>query len=226
MRRQSGILGASRTPPRKPFVSYNLGHAYMNLPDIRDLDAAEAAYQRSLDLLDPSDARVRCGCIHQIGVVHHERFRDSAGAGRTFGNLLRHWHAARTDYLDALKLCPASAVTDRGPIHNQLGNLYAEVGQTESAREHLRGMPCRFSNRSATFTPRGRRGRTWPSCMRRPQSGRKLRTGQRNTLLRAQAYAKAALRDFQHYQGRCAADEAKAQGLLDYITQQLAKLPQ
>ncbi len=29
---------------------YNLGHAYMDLPAIRDLDAAEAAYQRSLEL--------------------------------------------------------------------------------------------------------------------------------------------------------------------------------
>jgi hypothetical protein len=41
----------------------------------------------------------------------------------------------------------------------------------------------------------------------------------RNDLLkRALAYARAALRDFQHYQGRAAAEEAKAQQLIDDIT--------
>jgi hypothetical protein len=48
---------------------------------------------------------------------------------------------------------------------------------------------------------------------------------QRDLLPRAQAYAQAALRDFQHYQGRAAADEAKARQLLDHIAQTLTKLP-
>lgn len=47
----------------------------------------------------------------------------------------------------------------------------------------------------------------------------------RASLLRARAYAEAALRDFQHYQGRAAELEAKTQGILDRITQSLAKLP-
>ena len=49
---------------------------------------------------------------------------------------------------------------------------------------------------------------------------------QRASLLRARAYAEAALRDYQHYQGRAAEKEARAQGLLDQINQDLAKLPQ
>lgn len=40
------------------------------------------------------------------------------------------------------------------------------------------------------------------------------------------AYAEAALRDFQRYQGRAAKDEADAQGLLDRINQAVANLPQ
>ncbi len=48
---------------------------------------------------------------------------------------------------------------------------------------------------------------------------------QRDLLHRAQAYAQAALRDFQHYQGRAAADEAKAEELLADIAQALTKLP-
>ena len=37
-------------------AEYNLGNAYLRLPAIRGLDAAEAAYQRSLDLRNPNDA--------------------------------------------------------------------------------------------------------------------------------------------------------------------------
>jgi hypothetical protein len=39
--------------------------------------------------------------------------------------------------------------------------------------------------------------------------------------LRTRAYAGAALRDYKHFQGRAAADEAKAQGLLDRIEKAL-----
>jgi hypothetical protein len=44
---------------------------------------------------------------------------------------------------------------------------------------------------------------------------------QRDLLHRAQAYAQAALRDFQHYQGRAAKDEARAQQLLARIAEVL-----
>ena len=49
---------------------------------------------------------------------------------------------------------------------------------------------------------------------------------QRNSLLRAQAYVVAALRDYKHYQGRATKEESKAQALLDLINQNLSKLPQ
>ena len=58
-------------------------------------------------------------------------------------------------------------------------------------------------------------------------SEREKRASQQHANLhRARAYAEAALRDFQHYQGRAADEEAKTQGLLDHISQGLAKLPQ
>ena len=50
-------------------------------------------------------------------------------------------------------------------------------------------------------------------------------TRQRDLLHRAQAYAQTALSDFNHYQGRAAADEAKATQLLAAIAQALTKLP-
>ncbi len=36
-------------------IHLNLGHAYMGIPTIRNLDTAEAAYRHSLELRDPGD---------------------------------------------------------------------------------------------------------------------------------------------------------------------------
>ncbi len=55
---------------------YNLGHAYLTIPAIGDLDAAECAYRRSLDLL-PNDTLERSKCIKQIAVVYYERLREA-----------------------------------------------------------------------------------------------------------------------------------------------------
>ena len=46
-------------------------------------------------------------------------------------------------------------------------------------------------------------------------------SGRETLLRRAQSYAAAALRDFQHYEGRAATDEAECQQLIDRIQQQL-----
>ena len=45
----------------------------------------------------------------------------------------------------------------------------------------------------------------------------------RDLLRRAAAYAQASLRDFQHYQGRAADLEARAQQLIDDIAQALGR---
>ena len=67
----------SATRQAEAIVEYNLGNAYKNLPAIRDLDAAEAAYRRSLNLCNPNDDLGRSKCINQIGMVHHGRFLDA-----------------------------------------------------------------------------------------------------------------------------------------------------
>jgi hypothetical protein len=84
---------------------FNLGHAYMMVPAIRNLDAAEAAYQRSLALRDPN-AVGRSGCLLAIGMVHHERFNESRQRGAPEETMLKHAQAAKGYYLQALALCP------------------------------------------------------------------------------------------------------------------------
>ena len=115
---------------------FNLGHAYKDLPAIRDLDAAEAAYTRSLDGWAESDLLNRSATIKQIGMVHHERFNEARQQGATEAVQLAHAQAVEIQYQQALALCPPTAIADLAPLHNQLGQLYTEVGQFESARQH------------------------------------------------------------------------------------------
>jgi tetratricopeptide (TPR) repeat protein len=203
---------------------YNLGSAYRKVPAIRDLDAAEAAYQRSLALVDPNDALGRSRCIKQIGLVHHERLTESRQRGEPAETVLKHAQAAEQHYRQALALCPSTALADLGLKHQALGALYADVGQTESAREHYEKSVQIFEQTGDRYGAGQTRFNM--ALMYAQASGRETAPArQRDLLQRAGAYARAALRDFQHYQGRAAAYEARAQGLLKRIDEDLAKLP-
>ncbi|MEI7868690.1 MAG: tetratricopeptide repeat protein [Candidatus Methylumidiphilus sp.] len=200
---------------------FNLGHAYKDIPAIRDLDKAEAAYQRSLDLWQANDAQNRAKTIQQIGMVQHNRFREARERNEPEAILLKHLQAAEAHYLQALKLCPANAITQLGPLHNQLGNLYREVGQTEQAREHYeKGVQLaeQTGDRYRAGTTRYNMALMyWQSANQQDNPAQR-----RDLLHRAKAYAEAALRDFQTYQGRAANEEAKAQQLITAIGQALA----
>ena len=202
----------------------DLGHSYLILPAIRDLNAAEAAYQRSLDLRDPNDALGRSTCLHQIGMVHYQRFLEARKRKGPAETLLQHAQAAEKHYLDGLRLCPKDALTDLAPMHGQLGSLYAEVGQLDSAREHYE-QAAQYFEKAGNHLHAGHVRFNMAVMYVRAAENEDHPPQQRASLLRARAYAEAALRDFQHYQGRAAKEEAKTQGLLDDITQALAKLP-
>ena len=103
---------------------------------VRDPNAAEAAYQRAMDLYPPNDDLSRSACIKQIGRVHHERLIDARQQNEPEESLLRHAQAAEQCYLQGLQLCPKDAWTALAPMHGQLATLYHEVGQFHSAREH------------------------------------------------------------------------------------------
>lgn len=204
---------------------YNLGHAYLELPGIRDLAAAETAYKRSLALRDPNDALGLARCIHAIGMVHYSRLKEAREQEEPAEALLRHAQAAEKRLREALDLFPASAVTHLGPVHNSLGNLYSTVGQTERAREHYERAVQIFGQIGDHYHAGCTRHNI--AVMYMTVADRtETPTRQREILLRAQAYAEAALRDYQSFEGRVAADEADTQKLLDAIEQALAKLPE
>jgi tetratricopeptide (TPR) repeat protein len=197
---------------------FNLGHAYKDLHAIRDLDAAEAAYRRSLELTPPSDKN---SCLFQIGMVHHERFNEALGRGEPDETALRHAQAAEQHYLQALSLCPPSAVADLGPIHNQLGQIYRQVGQTEPAREHYERAAQYFEQSSNRYHAGGVRYNL--ALMYRDAAGRESAPARRDLLRRAAAYAAASLRDYKSYQGRAADREAKARRLIEIIARELGE---
>jgi len=200
---------------------YNLGHAYKNLPTIRDLDAAEAAYERSLILRNTNDTLGRSRCIKQIGMVHHERFRDASNREQS-AEAVVHAQRAEKYYLEGLRLCPTDALTDLAPVHSQLGNLYREVGHLQKAREHYE-LDAQYEEKAGNHFGAGKTRFNMAIMYVQASGTEDQPSQQRANLLRARAYAEAALRDFKHYQGRAAKYEVEVHDLLDLINNVLAE---
>jgi tetratricopeptide (TPR) repeat protein len=128
--------------------AFNLGNAYTDLPDLRDLDQAERWYQRDLELEDERDHLGRARCLGQLGYVAWERFDEAREAEksvlRRFIRLFRgsrkeplqHLNQALERYLEALEMFPKNAVADLAVAHNQLGGIYYAAGQMDRALYH------------------------------------------------------------------------------------------
>jgi hypothetical protein len=204
-------------------TQWNLGNAYRSLQKIRDLDAAELAYLRSIDLLGSNDALGRARCIKQIGRVYYERFAEAMNRHESREVLLGHFNAAQKHFLEALNLCPTESVSDRAAIHNNLGILYSIVGSFKNAREHYEieaQLEERSGNHHAAGVNRFNMALMYQSLAQDEQQIRQ----QHDYWERARAYAEAALRDFEFYRGRAARDELDAQELLSEINHALSKL--
>lgn len=109
-------------------------------------------------------------------------------------------------------------------FHNQLGILYKNVGQTEQARKHYE-KDVQICEQTGDRYGAGQTRFNMANMYLRAAGLEATVARQRDLLHRPQAYAQAALRDFQHYEGRAADLEAKARQLLARIAQALRKLP-
>jgi tetratricopeptide (TPR) repeat protein len=200
---------------------FNLGDAYIIVPAIRDLDEAEAAYRRSLDLRDAADDLGRSMCLTEIGNVHFKRFVAARERNEPIATLIGQAEAAQEHYLEGLRLCPKDALAVLARTHNCLGALYGNVRQLDSAREHferaIQYMEKAGSQRGAghmRFNIALLYFQTAQDADQSPQ--------QRANLLRAEAYAVAALRDYQGLKGPSTEAEGNCEGLLKAINQALA----
>jgi tetratricopeptide (TPR) repeat protein len=189
--------------------AYNLGRAYMELPALRDLDAAERWYRRDLELEDPHDRMGRAQCLIALGHVNQERFKEVRTADQSINvpndQLTAHLNAALDYYRQALDLLPTDAVDDLMVAHGQMGNVYSITGDLDRALAHY-GECIRYAEAGNNFYDAGGYRRNVA-----------LALAQRGRLDEARLYAQAALRNFQHYQGRAAQDEQDTQQLLAQI---------
>ncbi len=124
--------------PGAAVTAFNLGHAYKDIPALRDLDQAERWYRRGLELLDERDRLGRGTGTITLGNVARERFIEARAARRPEGELLRHLNDAVGYYHQALDLLPPNAVDVLAATHNALGAIYAEAGDLDRALPHYR----------------------------------------------------------------------------------------
>ncbi len=118
--------------------AFTLGHAYMDLAQLRDLNEAERWYDRSLQLWPKGDGLGRARSFGQLGTLALERFNEARAAGHAEADLLKHLNAALASYRQSLELLPEDAVDDLAVTHNQLGAVYQNSGDMDRALPHFR----------------------------------------------------------------------------------------
>lgn len=149
--------------------AFNLGHAYKNLPEIRDLALAEKWYRRSLDLNTKEDHLSVAGSLAQLGAVSHLRFRDARTTKRPTEERVGHLSNAERYYKQALEMFPPNAIPELATTYSQLGIIYGDAGQLNEGLRHYResvryceAMQDRFAagraryNAAVTLTETGR----------------------------------------------------------------------
>jgi len=183
----------------------NLGHAYLLIPALRDLEQAERWYRRSLELSDERDRLGRGGGLTQLGLVALERFREAREAGRPEPELLRHLNDAAEFYHQALGLIPSSAVGDLAVVHHQLGIIYRSAGDLDQALPHYRES-IRYEERQ---------GNLYGAAQTRFNVARALVGAGR--FADALLYAQAARRNYETYDDRAAEEIQRTQRLIEEI---------
>jgi tetratricopeptide (TPR) repeat protein len=206
--------------------AFNLGRAYRNIADLRNLDEAERWYRQSLDLFAPDDRLGRGRCVGQLGLVAYERFLDAQTAKRPFRRFLDALTGKRRPeelagylaeaarlYQQALDMMPATAVTERGTIHGQLGVIHRNAGDIDRALHHYQQAIRYFEQAGDIFGAGQTRYNVGLALLnaRRPSDAR--------------AYAEAALANFATFGDRAADHIQQTERLIAAIDQALAQKP-
>lgn len=174
-------------------TAFNLGNAYYNVEEIRDLTKAENWYQISLDLRPQGDNWGQAICRGQLGLVAYERFKETRNADDS-ETALEHINKALNHYLQALNLFPAGAVNELATTHNALANIYAEVGQFSEALKHYQQALKLDEQTGNIYSAAGTR------------QNMAVLFAQQGQLDTALLYARAALENYKHYGERTNAD--------------------
>jgi tetratricopeptide (TPR) repeat protein len=135
---ESAALSLRLGSRREEAVSaFDLGHAYKNIPSLRDLDQAEHWYKRALELFGDHDTLGRANAIGQLGSIAIQRFFDARKAGEPPKKLAGYLGDATAAYLEELDILPDDAVNEHAVAYNQLGIIYREAGGTDQALSYF-----------------------------------------------------------------------------------------
>ena len=123
----------------------------MNIPGLRDLGQAEHWYQHSLTHTADSDTLGRAKTLGSLGNLAYERFDEARDAGEPGPVLLAHLNTALDRLQQALALFPADDAEDLATVHNQLGVIYGEAGDTRQALRHYQQSIAHKEARGDTY---------------------------------------------------------------------------
>ena len=191
--------------------TFSLGNAYVKIVDVRNLDEAERWYRQSLDLHIADDAFGRGRCLGKLGLVAYERFKDARTARRPTGEFNRHLAESAQLCHQALDMMPATAVMERGVIHDQLGLIYRDAGDIDRAQDHFR-QGIRYADEADDTFSAGQTRYNVATTL--------LGAGRQDD---ARAYAEAALTNYQTFGDRAAAEIEKTKHLIAEIDRAIAK---
>ena len=177
----------SATPPARPSPRPTSATPTWPCPGCGTSTRPSTGTNASLDLKPEHDRIGRAAAHDSLANVAYERFLDARAAGAPAEQLLAHLEQARTGYQQALDLLPDDHHEYRATAHNQLGNIYADVGDVpagawplpaghpprRSPRRHLRRRTHPLQHRPAPRRQRPRRRR--PAL--RPRRPRQLPAG-------------------------------------------------
>ncbi len=186
--------------------AFNLGNTYKDIAALRDLAQAEAWYRRSLELRPKKDKRGQAISLGQLGEVAWKQAKVAHQAQQP-GEVDTQVRAALDHYHQALALLPADSVNDLAVAHNQLGEIYRIVGQLEPALYHYQEC-IRISDEG---------GDHYIAAVTRYNVALALLQAKRHP--DALAYARAALRGYQHYGERAQDKIDKTEALIAHIEQ-------
>src|SRR5262249_21790745 len=99
---------------------------------LRDVDAAERWYLRSLELCADRDVFNRARIEHKLGRTAHDRFRGRLGS-ESEEELREAVDRAVTYYSTALASFPDEAYSHRGRVASDLASLFGELGLADPA---------------------------------------------------------------------------------------------
>ena len=136
---------------------------------------------------------------------------EARAAKRPGKELDRHLAEAAQLYEQALEKIPETAITDRGVVHNQLGNIYSEARDIDRALQHYR-QDIRYCEEAGDQFGAGETRYNVALALR--DAGR---------LDDARAYAEAALANYQPFGERATAQIQRTGRLIAAIDKAAAE---